>query len=263
MSQTAPDSPGRLLSDIQRLLRLHQGYGLTAYPRSPELAAFLASPATPAPAAPAARHIGPVPSPRPQVAAPKLAQAVSPLPCSPTLAEIEAEADLCQHCPGQRGSQRPLFGVGHPQARLVLIGDFPSLEDEAAAAPFSGEAEGLLVKMLKAIGLELAEVYRTTVVKCRPLGPEAPSPEQIQACLPLLSRQIAAIAPTVLCAMGPLAAQALLRSTTPLIRLRGKFHDYQGLPLMPTFHPAFLLKNEEMKRATWIDLQLIQARLTA
>jgi len=155
------------------------------------------------------------------------------------------------------------LGVGHPQARLVLVGDFPSLEDEAAAAPFSGKAEELLVKMLKAIGLGLADVYRTTVVKCRPLGPGAPSPEQITACLPLLSRQIAAIAPTVLCAMGPLAAQALLGSTTPLIRLRGKFHDYQGIPLMPTFHPAFLLNKEEMKRATWIDLQLIQARLMA
>lgn len=156
--------------------------------------------------------------------------------------------------------KRTIFGCGSPTARLFIVGDLPTPEDEAAGTPFSGEAGELLTRMLKAIGLDRDEVYLTTAVKCRPPGGQD-LPVLVKACLPLLIAQVEAVAPKVVCAMGQLTAQALLHTTTPLVRLRGHFHEWQHLPLMPTFHPGFLLKNLEMKKAAWIDLQLIQAKL--
>jgi len=267
MNQATVDTPGRFLLDIKKLLALHRDFGIDAYPRSPELDHFLNAPA------PAAERKIKAPSAATaeRIAAPTGQKNRPPSTRSDqTLADIQAELGDCRLCPLHATRKQIVFGAGSPKASLFIVGDFPSPDDEMAGTPFSGEAGELLAKMLKAIGLTLNDAYLTTVVKCRTSdsvqsapdrGNEAPSPGQIKTCLPFMLRQIDAVAPKVICTMGELAAQTLLRNKTPLIRLRGNFHDFHGIPLMPTFHPAFLLKNQEMKKATWIDLQLIQAKL--
>jgi uracil-DNA glycosylase len=136
--------------------------------------------------------------------------------------------------------------------------------------PFQGEAGALLDKMLAAIGLNRELIYLTTLVKCVPATPEisaksgvipAPDPQQVRACLPILQQQIAALKPKLICTMDPLPAQVLLRSQRSLLQLRGRFHDYQGIPLIATLAPEYLRHNPEMKKAAWEDLQLIRTRL--
>ena len=257
MNNATADTPGRFLLDLKNLLALHQDFGIESYPRSLELDHFLSS------ALPRTARESKTPSASPAQKIPSAALQKSPPVTRPsqTLAAIQAELGDCQRCPLHATRKQIVFGAGNPKAPLFIVGDFPSLEDEAAGTPFCGEAGDLLTKMLKAIGLERSDVYLATIVKCRVADHEAPTPEQIKTCLPFLLRQIDAVGPQVICTMGELAAQAILRSKTPLVRLRGNFHDFHGIPLMPTFHAAFLLKNPEMKRATWIDLQLIQAKL--
>lgn len=277
MSPTPLDDPYRLLRDLRALLDLHREFGLEGYPRSPELTRFLTTPpavARRAAATPSQPPSQPPPSAEP-TPAPAPAQVQDQTPkqaASRTLSEIrEAMAGSCR-CPGTPTPRRLVFGCGAPKASLFIVGDLPAPEDEVTGTPFSDAAGELLTKMLKAIGLGRDEVYLTTLVKCRPLAPglplqppggqgKAPSPDLVTACLPLLIAQIEAVAPKVICTMGQLTAQTLLHTTTPLIRLRGRFHEWHHLPLMPTFHPGFLLKNPEMKRAAWADLQLIQAKL--
>lgn len=256
MSSTA-DNPARLLRDIRKLVELHQNFGIDTYPRSPELTLFLS---TPSPLPPSTSKPPPPIAARPATKAPPTIEQ-GPTRSAQTLAEIQAEFGDCHRCPRHSDRQQIVFGTGNPKAALFIVGDFPTAAAEAAATPFSGESGALLAKMLKAIGLTLDDVYLASIVKCHSQDDAPLLPEQIKACLPFLLRQIDAVAPQVICAMGPLATQTLLKSKAPLIRLRGNFHDFRGTPLMPTFHPAFLLKNEEMKKATWIDLQLIQAKL--
>lgn len=267
MTSLPVDSPGRFLLDVKKVLRLHRDFGIEAYPRSAEVEHFLRSPALAAP-----KRSGVPPAVKEEKALPVAAgnAGQAQTRARETLVDMQAEFADCCRCPLPEKGRPMVFGAGNPKAALFIVGDSPNVEDEAAGEPFSGEAGALLGKMLNAIGLQRSEVYLTTVVKCRAEGPgqavsdweKAEPPEaQIKRCLPLLFRQIDAVAPRVICAMGQLAAQAILRSKTPLIRLRGSFHDCHGVPLMPTFHPAFLLKNQEMKKATWIDLQLIQAKL--
>ena len=259
MSMTAVvDDSSRLLRDIRRLVQLHRDLGIEAYPRSPELGHFLEAPAAPAPRSAA--------EPTLAAAAPKVQTAGSSgrglVRSGQTLADLQAEFGDCGRCPLHETREGVVFGAGNPQAALFIVGDAPTPDsgEVAVGAPFSGEAGALLAKMLKAIGLSFDDVYLSTLVKCRSAGSESLA-AQIKTCLPFLLRQIDAVAPLVICAMGPLATQTLLGDNAPLIRLRGSFHDYHGRPLMPTFHPAFLLKNPEMKKAAWIDLQLIQAKL--
>ena len=244
------DNSPLLLRDIRKLVRLHRDLGIEVYPRSPELARFLeAQVAAPAPGRPSA------PGTAAQQGGDLVAGGRDPAPAGQTLADIQAEFGDCRRCPLHETRTGVVFGVGNPKAALFIVGESPpAAADEEAA-------EALLAKMLQAIGLSLADVYRSTVVKCQSAA-QAPSlPEQIKTCLPFLLRQIDAVAPTVICAMGEMAAQSLLRDNSPLLRLRGRVHDYHGRLLIPTYPPTFLLKNPEMKKAAWIDLQLIQAKL--
>lgn len=263
MTLASVDSPARFLQDLKKILLLQRDFGIESYPRTVELDHFLAS--SPPLAQTKSATGEPWQAARPSSVA---TSAQSQTRSVQTLADIQAECGDCQHCPV--ASKRVVFGTGNPKAALFIVGACPNLEDEQAGVPFSGEDGELLTKMLVAIGLQRSEVYLTTIVKCRSAGSAQsvrdrgdvePSAAQIKACLPFLFRQIDAVGPKVICTMGQLAAQAMLRSKTPLIRLRGNFHDCQGVPLMPTFDPTFLLKNQEMKKATWIDLQLIQAKL--
>ena len=183
-------------------------------------------------------------------------------PCrSETLDEIRADLGECQRCPLARGRRNIVFGVGAPRARLVLVGEGPGREEDERGEPFVGEAGRLLDRMLFAIGLERSEVYICNVIKCRPPGNRDPEPGEIAACRPFLERQLAAIAPEMILALGRVAGQSLLADSTAISRLRGQWRDYQGIPLLPTYHPAYLLRNPAAKREAWEDLKQVLKRL--
>lgn len=178
------------------------------------------------------------------------------------LGRLREEMGDCRHCPLHQGRENLVFGQGDEAGGgLLLIGDSPGPAENRAGSPFQGEAGTLLDKMLAAIGLARGQIYLTDLVKCAPPGSRPPDAVEIQKCLPFLLRQIEALNPAVICAMGPLAAQTLLRTRQSLFKLRGRFHDCQGRPLLATFSPDFLLHNPEMKKAAWLDLQMLQKRL--
>ena len=150
--------------------------------------------------------------------------------------------------------------MGNPRARLVFVGEGPGAEEDNQGIPFVGAAGQLLTKMIAAMGYGRDEVYICNVVKCRPPGNRNPEPDEIQACQPFLEAQLNAIRPSVIIALGKFAAQTLARTDTPITRLRGQWREYVGIPLMPTFHPAYLLRNPAEKKAAWADLQAVMAR---
>lgn len=178
-----------------------------------------------------------------------------------TLEEIEADLEDCRRCPLCKGRRNIVFGVGNPRARLVLVGEAPGREEDERGEPFVGEAGRLLDRMLFAMGLSRDEVYICNVEKCRPPSNRDPAPEEVEACEPFLKRQLAAIRPQVILALGRFAAQTLLREDAPIGRLRGRWREYQDIPLMPTYHPAYLLRNPLGKRDVWEDLKQVMARL--
>jgi DNA polymerase len=151
--------------------------------------------------------------------------------------------------------------VGDPCARLLFIGEGPGREEDLRAEPFVGPAGQLLDRMIHAMGLAREQVYIANVVKCRPPGNRVPEPAEARSCLPYLRRQIDVIRPEVICTLGKTPAGALLETDAPLGRLRGRFVEFDGIPLMPTFHPAYLLRNPPEKRRVWEDLQQVMARL--
>lgn len=178
-----------------------------------------------------------------------------------TLEDIRAELEGCRRCPLCRERKNVVFGVGDPRARLVFVGEAPGREEDEQGEPFVGEAGRLLDRILLAMGLERREVYICNVEKCRPPRNRDPQPEEIEACEPYLKRQLAAIGPRVIVALGKFAAQTLLRDQTPISRLRGKWREYQGICLMPTYHPAFLLRNPAGKREVWEDMKQVLKKL--
>lgn len=178
-----------------------------------------------------------------------------------TLEEIRAELENCRRCPLCEGRRNIVFGVGSPQARLVFVGEAPGREEDERGEPFVGEAGRLLDRILFAMGLRRDEVYICNVEKCRPPQNRDPRPEEIAACEPYLQRQLAAINPRVIVALGRVAVQSLLREQTAISRLRGRWHAYQGIPLMPTYHPAYLLRNPAGKREVWEDMKQVLKRL--
>jgi len=180
---------------------------------------------------------------------------------SPGLLEIRQELGECQRCKLGRGRTRLVFGVGSPQAELMFVGEGPGEDEDRQGEPFVGRAGQLLTKMIEAMGFERADVYIANVVKCRPPGNRNPEPDEIEACEPFLRAQIAAVGPKVIVALGKFAAQTLLRETSPISRLRGRWFAYEGVKLMPTFHPAYLLRSPQEKVKAWEDLQLVMKEL--
>jgi DNA polymerase len=150
-----------------------------------------------------------------------------------------------------------VFGVGNPSAELMFVGEGPGADEDVQGEPFVGRAGQLLTKMIEAMGFARSQVYIANVVKCRPPGNRDPEPDEIEACEPFLKAQIAAIRPRVIVALGRFAVQTLLRDTTPISRQRGRWREYEGVKLMPTFHPAYLLRNPAEKKPAWDDLQLV------
>ena len=174
-----------------------------------------------------------------------------------TLEEIRADLGDCQRCGLARSRSNLVFGVGNPHARLVLVGEAPGREEDLKGEPFVGEAGRLLDKILLAMGMGREDVYICNVLKCRPPNNRDPLPEEVATCEPFLIRQIAAIQPQVIIALGRFAVHSLLKTRVPISQLRGEWQSYQGIPLMPTYHPAYLLRNPEGKRDVWEDMKAV------
>jgi DNA polymerase len=152
-----------------------------------------------------------------------------------------------------------VFGTGNPKAKLVFVGEGPGRDEDLQGEPFVGQAGKLLTRIIEAIQLTREEVYIANIIKCRPPENRNPEPDEIAACEPFLIKQLEVIQPKLICALGTFAAQTLLKSTEKISALRGRFHLYRGIPLMPTYHPAFLLRNSNYKRDVWEDVKKVKA----
>lgn len=179
------------------------------------------------------------------------------LAAAETLEDIRSDLGECRRCGLSETRTSIVFGTGSQNARVLFVGEAPGHDEDLKGEPFVGEAGQLLTKMIRAMGYERHEVYICNVLKCRPPGNRNPAPEEIAQCGPFLLRQVQSIAPKAIVTLGTFASQTLLASREPISRLRGRFHDYHGTPLMPTFHPAFLLRSPEKKREVWEDLQKV------
>jgi len=173
------------------------------------------------------------------------------------LEAVRADLGDCQRCRLAGGRKKIVFGSGHSRARLVFVGEGPGFEEDQQGLPFVGPAGQLLTRIIEAINLDRNQVYICNVIKCRPPGNRNPQPDEIDTCFPFLERQLAAIKPDFIVALGTFAAQTLLGTSTPISRLRKRFHEYKGIKVLPTYHPAYLLRNPDMKRAVWEDMKML------
>jgi uracil-DNA glycosylase len=173
------------------------------------------------------------------------------------LEDIRLDLGDCQRCRLACGRQHIVFGAGNPGAKLVFIGEGPGFEEDQSGQPFVGAAGQLLTRIISAIKLTRDQVYIGNIIKCRPPGNRNPEADEIDSCFPFLERQIAAIQPDIICALGTFAAQTLLKTTKPISVLRGRFYSYRGIKVLPTYHPAYLLRNPDKKREVWEDMKLL------
>lgn len=178
-----------------------------------------------------------------------------------TLAEVRTELGDCTRCGLSKTRNKIVFGVGAADASLMFVGEAPGAEEDRRGEPFVGRAGQLLDKMIAAMGWTRDTVYVANVLKCRPPGNRDPRPDEVEQCEPFLAKQIEAIRPRIIVTLGKPAAHLLLRTKAPISALRGRFHSYHGTPVMPTFHPAFLLRSPHRKRDTWSDLKQVIAEL--
>jgi DNA polymerase len=180
-----------------------------------------------------------------------------------TLPIIRQDLGDCTRCKLHRlGRRQIVFGVGNPHADLMFVGEAPGADEDVQGEPFVGRAGQLLTKIIGAIGLRREDVYIANVIKCRPPGNRNPEPDEVEQCEPFLFRQIDTIRPKVIVALGKFAAQSLLRTTDPITRLRGREYTYRDAILMPTYHPAYLLRTPSAKRDVWEDMKRVRAILT-
>ena len=189
---------------------------------------------------------------------------------SGTLAALREAALVCTKCPHLvRSRTQVVFGVGNPKAELLFVGEAPGADEDEQGEPFVGKAGQLLTKIIQAMGFSRDDVYIANVLKCRPdmpagvSGNRKPKPEEMQTCLPWLEKQIALIKPRAMVALGATAIEGLLGNTEPVGRLRGRWLDFQGIPVMTTYHPAYLLRNQSIteKRKVWEDMLLVLEKL--
>ncbi len=276
---------GRVLQVDARLAAELRGAGL---PRPQALTRPQAAKAAPPPAAqppppapqpaPAPRGLSPEPE-RPMAARPAMPRAeppsanlldvppqsrpfAGPLPGvvdgePPTLDQIRRELGDCRRCKLCSGRKNIVFGSGNPRAELVFVGEGPGADEDVQGVPFVGAAGQLLTKMIEAMGYNRDQVYICNVVKCRPPNNRNPEPDEVTACEPFLRAQLQAVRPKAIVALGKFAAQTLLRDSTPITRMRGQWREYEGIKLMPTFHPAYLLRQPAEKKKAWEDLQQV------
>lgn len=175
-----------------------------------------------------------------------------------TLDTVREDLGDCRRCPLADGRNQLVFGEGNPSADLMFVGEAPGRDEDLQGRPFVGRAGQLLTRIIEAIGLRREDVYIANILKCRPPGNRDPETGEVAACSPFLFRQIEAIQPRVVCALGAYAARTLLETERPISKLRGRFHEYRGRLLMPTYHPAYLLRNPGAKRPVWEDMQMVR-----
>jgi DNA polymerase len=196
------------------------------------------------------------PTPDAKPAAPPAAAAAAE-----TLEDIRKELLSCRGCPLCAGRRTVVFGVGNPRARLMFVGEGPGEEEDRQGEPFVGAAGRRLNQWIARLGLAREDVYIANIVKCRPPGNRAPLPEEAASCLPYLKRQIRAIRPEAIGTLGAVALQYLLGTNEKITRVRGKWREVEGVPVLPTYHPAFILRNQTRETEVFADLDLLAERL--
>ena len=261
MNRTPETDPAQarvreVFDQVRAYIEYQQSTGLDAVPRRPRATAL--EPPSPTPLAPAA--VTPPPA--------KVAAVAADLFAAPgvrratTLEDLRAELGDCQRCKLCTGRTHIVFGVGNPKATLMFVGEGPGRDEDLQAEPFVGRAGQLLTEIItKGMKMRREDVYIANVIKCRPPQNRNPEPDEIAACQPFLLRQIEIIQPKVMVALGTFAAQTLLGMKTPISRLRGHWYDFQGIKLMPTLHPAYLLRNPNDKRLVWEDIKMVLREL--
>ena len=245
-NKTHPPEAADIAEELSRYLRWHGDAGTKALLQSRAQAQK-----------PPSQEVGSL-LPQESASAPS-AESLSSKPSS--LEAVREQLGDCRRCKLCRQRKQIVFGVGNPKAELVFVGEGPGAEEDAQGIPFVGRAGQLLTKMIEAMRFLRDEVYICNVVKCRPPDNRNPEPDEIEACQPFLKAQLDAIRPKVLVALGKFAVQTLLADLTPISKLRGRWREYQGIPLMPTYHPAYLLRNPVEKKNAWLDLQSVMQRL--
>ncbi|MBS3808818.1 MAG: uracil-DNA glycosylase [Desulfobacterales bacterium] len=178
------------------------------------------------------------------------------------LAALKKNIGNCRRCRLADQRKAVVFGSGNPRARLMFIGAFPEAEDENTGIAYSGNAGALLTRIIEAIGETRESVYICHAVKCRPASDRLPDRFEARACRSCLERQIESVSPEMICVLGGFAAQSLLKTDEPISRIRGRFHEYAGIPVMPTHEPAYLLVHPAAKRAVWEDMKKVMARIS-
>jgi DNA polymerase len=173
--------------------------------------------------------------------------------------EVLGDCERCGLCQGRRTI---VFGVGNPKAEVMFVGEGPGAEEDRRGEPFVGKAGELLTRIIvNGMGMARSDVYIANIVKCRPPNNRDPEPEEIARCAPFLAAQVRLVAPRVIVALGRVSSQTLLQTSTPITRLRGRWGEYMGVRVMPTYHPAYLLRNPAEKRPVWEDIQAVLAFL--
>ena len=244
----------QFVSNLQDFLEYKKEEGFQTLDVSPETLAAL----KPAPAPKT------VPKPPAFRAAPAVAAAPqsSVRVTGKTLEEIAGQVRVCSACPLHASRKNTVPGEGNPnRPDIMLVGEGPGADEDAQGRPFVGEAGQLLDKMIAGMGYKREEVFIANIVKCRPPGNRVPLPEEMNACVPYLKAQIALIQPKIIVALGKTAVQALLQEDVAITKFRGTWCRYEGIDLMPTYHPAYLLRSPGKKGETWADLKTVLAKL--
>ncbi len=175
---------------------------------------------------------------------------------------VQADVAACQQCAELASTRtQTVFGVGNPQARLCFLGEAPGADEDRQGEPFVGRAGKLLTRIIEACTLTREDVYILNVLKCRPPGNRNPLPDEVRKCRGFLNRQLELIQPEFICCLGAVAAQTLLETDLPIGKLRGDFHEYEGVRVMCTYHPAYLLRNPSAKRIVWEDMKRLMLEL--
>ena len=177
------------------------------------------------------------------------------------LDSLKAEVLACKRCGLHKTRRNVVFGAGNPEAKLMFIGEAPGEDEDIQGLPFVGRAGKLLTKIIEAMGLKREDVYIANILKCRPPNNRIPMPTEIIECLDFVKKQVDIIKPKVICTLGKFASQTLLRTQTPISVLRGHFQEYNGIKVMPTFHPAYLLRNPPDKKLVWADMKKVMKEL--
>jgi uracil-DNA glycosylase len=266
---SAPEQRRLLLDSVRDYLEQLAEEGLEGLPATAPTRAAAPKAAVPPASVPARDGVssrdaaaGAASPPRPASAPIEMLSRYPGLEKTATLEELRAFIGDCQRCKLAPLRTHLVFGVGNPEADLMFVGEAPGADEDARGEPFVGRAGQLLTDIIeRGMGLRRADVYICNVIKCRPPDNRNPEADEVVACEPFLMRQIDLVQPRAIVALGTFAVQALLKVKTPISRLRGNWHEVRGVKLMPTFHPAYLLRSPGEKRWVWQDIQEVMKLL--